>query len=117
MALITLAAEAGIVAAADKLYNMYLNGQGVEGNYDCATKWFSKKIDLLREVANKNECEENYTELISEMDLFTQHYAKAIGNNCEVKKIHFGLVEICEKAYNKNCPRGCNRGFNYKQRY
>jgi len=101
VALITSAAEAGIVAAVDKLYNMYLNGHGVERNYDCATKWFSKKIDLLREVANENECEENYTELISEMDLFAQHYARAIGNNCEVKKIHFGLVEICEKAYNK----------------
>ena len=101
VALITSAAEAGIVAAVDKLYNMYLNGHGVERNYDCATKWFSKKIDLLREVANENECEENYTELISEMDLFAQHYARAIGNNCEVKKIHFSLVEICEKAYNK----------------
>lgn len=101
VALITNAAESGLIEAADKLYDMYLNGCGVERNYESATKWFSKKIDLLREAVDENECQENYKELISEMDLFAQHYARMLGNDCEVKKIYFDLVEICEKAYNK----------------
>lgn len=99
--LITSAAESGLIEAADKLYNMYLNGHGVKKDYDRATKWFCKKIDLLREIVNTNECIENYSELISEMDLLAQHYDKVLGNHFEVKRIYFDMVEICEKAYNK----------------
>ena len=49
VALITSAAEGGLVEAADKLYDMYLNGYGVERNYDLATMWFRRKIDLVKD--------------------------------------------------------------------
>lgn len=101
VALITNAAESGLIEAVDELYNMYLNGHGVERNYDRATKWFCKKINLLKEELERNECEKNYNDLISEMDIFAQHYDKDLGNKLEAKKVYFDLVELCGKAYNK----------------
>ncbi|MBQ7322080.1 MAG: tetratricopeptide repeat protein, partial [Clostridia bacterium] len=49
-ALITSAAEAGLIEAVDKLIDMYENGEGVERNYHTAVAWRERKI-VLQEKA------------------------------------------------------------------
>lgn len=99
--LITGAAEAGLIEATDELYNMYLNGHGVKKDYEIATKWFHKKMDLLKERVHDNGCAQNYINLISGMRLLAQHYSVVLGNHLEAKKIYFDTVEICNEAYQK----------------
>ena len=54
LALITSAAEAGLVAAADKLVNMYRTGLGVARNYITAIRWQTHKATLLARQYEQN---------------------------------------------------------------
>lgn len=50
--LITKAAEMGFPEAVGKLADMYLEGQGVEQDYDMFIQWSEKKLEYVRKGAN-----------------------------------------------------------------
>ncbi len=97
--LITYAADNGVLEAADKLFTMYLNGIGVQRNYDKATEWFCKKIDILKKYIAKEGSASNYTQLISELVDLGQFYIKMIGNYSAAQEAYVELNDVCKKAY------------------
>lgn len=99
--LITYAGENGVIEAANRLFNMYLNGIGVSRNYDKATEWFCKKISILKENILKEDSASNYIELINEMIEFGDYCAKTLGKYLDAQKNYLELNDVCKKAYQK----------------
>ena len=101
VSLITSAAESGLIEASDKLYNMYLNGNGVERNYNIAAVWLRKKVDLLKSKLSAEESPEAYSELISDLIFLAQHYARIVGSCTEAKNTYLELNKVCKEAHQR----------------
>ena len=88
--LITSAAEAGLMEAMEKLYDMYKDGTGVELDYRKSLYWAKK---------NAERCENDYGEKDEHTLAALHHLAFAYCNNGQYRD----ALEINEKAYELSC--------------
>ena len=89
VALITSAAEAGLLEAAKHLAQMYLTGKGVGYDYEEAIVWQKKATEILEQRYDKSKVIEDYCDWLSELVNLGDFYRDA------------GQLTDSEMVYNK----------------
>lgn len=98
LTLITSAAESGLTEAAQKLFDMYCNGIGVQRDYSKAACWMGNKVELLTQKCQTQKSLENYKELVENIEAYGQFHTKTVPDPQTAIDIYLDLGQVCQEG-------------------
>lgn len=101
VSLIESAAEGGLLAAADHLFGMYLNGIGVPRDISQATAWLERTVTLAMEQFRQEKTYENTRVWIDRLAKLARHLETTVGSLTATIRAYDDLGRLCKRAYGR----------------
>ncbi len=98
---ITDAAEKGLPEASGKLFDMYLNGIGVQRSLETALLWLEKKLEQLEDRLSEDGSLERNRELIENYRTLGQFLTKTAPDTERAREVYFKMSLASERAYDR----------------